>query len=270
MYRSISIVFLSLISVAGSMAQLDHFVVEAQGGGPISSQTAGVPLFIEVLAQDSMNNIDTAFLGKVRITSPGTMLNSTITSPFVKGVLNSFGVTFSNTGTFTITATNTAGAQTGTSNTFLIGPSGAISISVETTQNGTGIIVPTQNVVSGTSIPMYAVTRDSFGNFVENIAADSWTLQNKTGGVINANLVPSSDKKSAVFTGSLIGNGNVLATAATLSPSGSGTLTVTPGPASALTFIQQPANAQAGSIIGPAIKVQKLPIRPVIPFILQV
>lgn len=256
MYRPIYILFLSLISVAGSMAQLDHFVVEASGGGQIPTQTAGVPLFIEVLAQDSMNNIDTAFQGKVRVISIGMTPNSILTPAFVKGVLNSFGVTFFNSGTFTVTATNSAGTQTGTSNSFAVGPNSATTVNVETSPDGNGGIVPAQNVVSGNSISMYAVARDSFGNFFSNIVADSWSLQNKTGGVVNGNLVPSNDKKSAIFTGSLIGSGNVFATATTLSSSESGTLTVIPGAASALTFIQQPSNTQAGSIIGPAIKVQ--------------
>ncbi len=256
MYRPITILLLSLISIAGSMAQLDHFVVEAPGGGPISSQTAGVPLFIEVLAQDSMNNIDTAFQGKVRVASIGMTPNSILTPAFVKGVLNSFGVTFFNSGTFTVSATNSAGTQTGTSNSFSVGPNSATSVNVETAPDGNGGIVPPQNVVSGNSISMYAVTRDSFGNFIGNIAADSWSLQNKTGGVANSNLVSSGDKKSAVFTGALIGSGFVAVNAATLPSTGSGTLTVIPGPASALTFIQQPSNVQAGSIISPAMKVE--------------
>jgi|GEM_PF-3150577 len=256
MYRPIYILLLSLISVAGSMAQLDHFVVDAQGGGPISSQTAGVPLFIEVLAQDSTNNIDTAFQGKVKISSPGTMLNTILTPVFVKGILNSFSITFSNTGTFTATATNSAGTQTGTSNSFSVVPNSATVVDVETAPDGNGGIVPAQTVVSGNSVSMYAVTRDSFGNFIGNIAADSWSLQNKTGGVANSNLVSSGGRKSAVFTGALIESGSVSVNAATLPSTGSGTLTVTPGPASALTFIQQPSNTQAGSIISPSIKVE--------------
>src|SRR5271169_1526292 len=238
MYRPIIILFLGLISISGGMAQLNHFVVEIQGGGPIPSQTAGVPLFIEVLAQDSTNNIDTAFQGKVRVTSVGMTPNSILTPAFVKGVLNSFSVTFFNAGTFTLTATSTTGTQAGTSNSFSVGPTTAITVNVETAPDGTGGIVPAQNVVSGNSVSMYAVTRDSFGNFIGNIAADSWLLQNKTGGVVNGNLISSGDRKNAVFTGSLIGSGSVSANVATLSSSGSGTLTVIPGLASALTFIQ--------------------------------
>src|ERR1700690_814544 len=115
MCRTILILVLGIVFAASSTAQLYHFAVQAQGGGPISSQTAGVPLFIQILAQDSLNNTDTAFQGKVRITSTGTILHNFITPPFVSGFLNSFSITFSNTGTFVVTATNTAGAQTGTS-----------------------------------------------------------------------------------------------------------------------------------------------------------
>ena len=254
MCRTILILLLGMISAAGSIAQLDHFTIESQGGGTISSQTAGITFFIEVLAQDTMNNTDTSFQGNVRITSEGILLNSKTTPSFVNGVLNSFSVTFSNTGTFTLTVTNTAGTQTGISNSFTVDPNTMTTISVETASDGTGTIVPAQNVVSGNSITMYLVARDSSANFIGVIAANSWSMQNKTGGVVSSNLVPSTDKRSATFTGSLIGSGNVFATISDLTAV-SGMLTVISGTASKLTFIQQPSGTRAGSIITPAIKV---------------
>ena len=46
MCRAIITVLLGMISAAGSIAQLDHFTIESQGGRTISSQTAGITFFI--------------------------------------------------------------------------------------------------------------------------------------------------------------------------------------------------------------------------------
>src|SRR5207244_4178284 len=125
-------------------------------GGPISSGTAGAPLFIEVIAQDSVNNTVTSFTGSVTISSTGSLSAGGGTAgPFVKGVLSSSSVTFSNTGTFTITATNTDGIETGTSESFDIVPGAAAAVRVETAADGSGTVVPAQSVPAGSSITVY-------------------------------------------------------------------------------------------------------------------
>src|SRR5208283_3397329 len=116
------------------------------------------------------------------------------------GILSSLPVTIGNTGTFTITATRTSGAETGTSNGFSVIPGTPTSVRIETAANGTGSIVPTQSITAGNSITVYAIVRDSLGNFISNAAADSWTLQNISGGIVAGDLVPSGDNKNAVFT----------------------------------------------------------------------
>ena len=50
-----------------------------------------------------------------------------------------------------------------------------------------------QNAYSGSSITVFAITRDGSGNFVANVAADAWTLINKTGGVVNGDLVVAGE-----------------------------------------------------------------------------
>jgi len=101
---------------------LDHFLVEAFGGGSIGTQTAGTPFSIRITAQDINNGTWTAFTGTVDITSTGTLsAGGGTTGAFVNGVLASHSVTISNTGSFTITATRTSGGtQTGTSNAFTV------------------------------------------------------------------------------------------------------------------------------------------------------
>ena len=225
-----SCLIFGILSVTG-LAQVNRFSVQASGGGTIAAQSAGIPLFIQITALDSLNAIVTSFGGTVEITSTGTLVaGGGTTRTFVNGVLNPDTVTFSNTGTFSITATRTAGTETGTSNLFTVNPGAATTVRVETLPSGTGGIVPLQNVVAGNQLQVYAVTRDTFNNFIANVAADSWALQSVTGGVLAGDLVPALDRKSAIFTGHKIGTAVIGAASGVLPMTTSGTLTVTPGP----------------------------------------
>ncbi len=99
---------------------LDHFLVEAAGGGPIGNQLAGTPFNVRVTAQDAFNNTVTSFTGTVGFTSTpsGGISGGATSGAFTAGVLSSHGITFGTPGSFTLTATNSAGAQSGTSNSF--------------------------------------------------------------------------------------------------------------------------------------------------------
>jgi hypothetical protein len=118
--------FLALVAVVAlaathGAAQLNHFAVEAQGGGPIGDGIAGTPFFIQVVAQDSVDGTVSSFTGTVEISSNGTLLSGGGTSAgFIGGILSSHSVNFASGGSFTITATNSAGAESGASNTFSI------------------------------------------------------------------------------------------------------------------------------------------------------
>jgi len=84
----------------------------------------------------------------------------------------------------------------------------ATKVRVETAADGSGTIVPLLGVASGSSITVYAITRDASDNFVANGAATAWSLQNATGGVAAGDLMARGDSKSAVFTGHANGNGS--------------------------------------------------------------
>src|SRR3989304_3776439 len=82
--------------------------------GAIGTQTAGTPFNIKITARDASNNTVTGFTGTVDITSTGTLsAGGGTTLSFTNGVLASHSVTISNTGSFTLPATKTAGAGTG-------------------------------------------------------------------------------------------------------------------------------------------------------------
>ncbi len=127
------------------------------------------------------------------------------------------------TGTARITAT--AGALSGNSGTLTVIAGPAATMNVETAANGSGAVLAAQTVVSNSSVTGFGIWRDISNNFVANVAS-TWSLTSVTGGVVNGDLVPSADTKSAVFTGHAVGTAKMTATAATLTGS-SGTLTVT-------------------------------------------
>ncbi|HEU0012322.1 MAG TPA: dockerin type I domain-containing protein [Longimicrobium sp.] len=142
---------------------VDHFVVEAAGGGAIGAQTAGVPFGIRVTAEDEFDNT-AEFTGTAEITSTGAVTAGDGTSPaFTAGVLDGHSITISNTGSFTITAATTGG-ETGTSAAFTVGAAAADSMAVSA---GDG-----QSATAGSAVataPAVLVT-DGFGNPVSGVA----------------------------------------------------------------------------------------------------
>src|SRR5207302_3354004 len=75
-----------------------------------SPQTAGTAFNITITAQDVGNNTVTGYSGngfKVKLTSTGALFGAPVTTPaFTNGVLTNQSVTITNTGNFTITATD--------------------------------------------------------------------------------------------------------------------------------------------------------------------
>ncbi|OGQ94083.1 MAG: hypothetical protein A2521_05440 [Deltaproteobacteria bacterium RIFOXYD12_FULL_57_12] len=120
----------------------DHFLVEASAGGTIPAQTSGLPFSIKITAQTVANLTDTGFTGTVNITASGALAaGGGTTAAFVNGVLASHSITIVNLGSYSITATNSAGAQTGTSNAFLVVAGAAAKLQ---------ILVPGETAASGT------------------------------------------------------------------------------------------------------------------------
>ncbi len=131
-------------------------------------------------------------------------------------------------GTGRIQATLTGHTPT-TSGTITVALGTPARVRVETKLDGTGTIVPAQNVMASRSITVYAISRDSSDNFLSNIAASNWSMQNTTGGVANSNLTASPDSKSAIFTGGILGSGHIRAQAPSQTSVPSDVITVTLG-----------------------------------------
>ena len=136
-----------------------------------------------------------------------------------------------------------------------VGVGTATKVRVETSANGSGNVVGAQTVASGSTVTGYAITRDASDNFVANVRA-TWLLINKTGGVSDTDLIAAPDGKSATFTGHVIGTAKMRADTVSLTPTPSGTLSVSAGAASKLAIVQQPTDAIVGDTIVPAITIQ--------------
>lgn len=134
------------------------------------------------------------------------------------------------TGNITHSGASIVGVDGSTSFGTLATIAGApTQVKIENSATG-GTEINTATVSSGTTLTAYSNTRDQFGNFAANAAA-TWSLAGSTEGVVNGNLVPADDNKSAVFTGNLVGTTVIQAVSGFTDTTG--VVTVVPGPISA-------------------------------------
>ncbi|HEU4996224.1 MAG TPA: invasin domain 3-containing protein [Gemmatimonadaceae bacterium] len=208
--------------VAGA---LNHFLVEAAGGGAIQQQTAGSSFNIRVVAQDVSDNVVTSFSGganTVDISSPNSATFSSgngTTPAFTNGVLASRSVTITNGGTFSLSATKTAGAETGTSNLFTV---------LLATQY---IVTAAPTVQSGNTIIVSAQLADAGGTPVATSGKTiSWSKTGPGGTFATpTSLTDANGVAQIAFTGTVAGVHTVIATDNTSLTGTSGAITVTPG-----------------------------------------
>ena len=145
--------------------------------------------------------------------------------------------------TFTDTGDSLSALNDTTSITVNAGA--ATQTRVETAADGSGSVVGAQNVTAGSSITVYAITRDAYGNFVANLSA-TWSLQNISGGVVSSDLTPTTGT-SSTFTGHLVGSANIQVVAGGFTGQ-SGVQTVIAGSATQ-TRVETAANG-SGSVVG--------------------
>lgn len=153
------------------------FLVEVFGGGAIGTQIAGTSFNIRITARTPAGVTDTAFTGTTTITSTGNLsVGSGVTANFVNGVLASHTVRISNTGTFTITATET-GTNSGVSNSFLVVPKLQILVPGEIANPGspTGKLGTPLTQTQGVAFSVTVNAVDEFWNLVAT-ATDTVTI----------------------------------------------------------------------------------------------
>ncbi len=233
----------------------DNFLVEAAGGGNIGTQVAGTPFNIQMTGRDFLGNTATSFTGTVDITSSGNLsAGGGTTASFTSGVLSSHSVTISNTGSFTITATETSSTPSGLSNAFTVdaGAPTQLAYSVEPLGASAGVaIVPAIKVQ----------VKDSLGNLVAT-ATDSITLainNNPAAGTLSGTVTVAAVSGVATFGDISIdntGSGYTLdATATGLTTATSASFDIVGSPTQ-LGFSVEPSTQSGNLAFVPAIRVQ--------------
>jgi hypothetical protein len=253
-------------TVNALFTSIDHFDVTTS----VASTNAGQNFIVTVQAKDSGNNpitnnsVDGAMVivgssGAVLFAGSGSSVDDDETEEdgaFSEALMNgAFTLNATDNRAETITITATYGVATGSRSNFVVTPGGATQVRVETAADGTGIVVPQQVIPQGNTVTVFAIRRDAGGNFIDNVAADSWSLAKIADGVASGDLVAASNRKSAVFTANNPGTATIHAIASSLTITDSGLLTV-PSSAPAIRILVETA-ADGTGIVVPAQMVIK-------------
>ena len=194
--------------VALTPSSVDHFVIEAVGGGTLPAETQKSPFNIQIRAVDASGATVTSYGGKVTISSTGTLsAGSGTTGTFVNGILSPWSLACSNFGSFTITATDyTIPSITG---------SGAVTVSPIldhfTVEAAAGGSIPNQT--TGAPFSILITARDSANG----------TLSGFTGtvNITSTGTLSAGGGTTPPFTG------GVLTRSVTIDNAGSWTITAT-------------------------------------------
>ena len=157
----------------------------------------------------------------------GTLTGNTATILAGQSSVTLNTVNYTKAETITLSASRTSGdslAPSAASSTIIVSAAAASQLVVETAADGSGVPVPDQVVYLPNSLTVYAISRDTFGNFVANEPA-TWSLANITGDVVSGDLVDNTGG-SATFTGNGLGTANIRATFGSFADADSGLITV--------------------------------------------
>ena len=277
----------NIISGTPTTAGLVSFTVQVTDSAGTTSPGANLTIVINAAPfqlvfgqQPSSTTIGTAFSSNVTVrvldssgalvTASSALITLSITGnpPIVtlsgmqtvnavNGIATFNNLSINQAGTYSLTATS--GSFTVTSNSFSISTPGTTNqLSLETAAGGTGSVITAQSLTAGAggTVLAYAIERNASGGFVANVAG-TWSLSNITGGLVNIELGPAGDGKSATFTDTaphLAGSATIHIVWDGMSAD-SGTITVGPALANKLAFGVQPAMTTAGSAINPVVTV---------------
>ncbi len=193
------------------LGQLTGFKVERVPFGNISDKLAGQNFNITLVAIDGAQDTVTTFNGTASLTSSNCNIGTGAgtTPSFTNGVLSSLTVSITDLGTCSITATNSAGAEEGTSNSFTVTPGAAseltttISVSPTVIFNDgfatTTVTIQTKdsegnNLTAGGETVLLSVTSGSLGSVTDNLD-----------GTYSATLTSSIIAGTATISGTLNG-----------------------------------------------------------------
>ena len=233
---------------AGPAAQLAF--VQQPSNAP-SGATISPPVTVQL--RDAAGNPVTSPERNITLAlgaNPGAgILSGTLTHLTSGGIATFSNLSIDKVGTGYTLVASLAPLTGATSTPFNISAATATKIRVETAADGSGTVVPGQTLPSGSALTVYAIARDAADNFIGNVTASSWVLDNRTGGVLPGDLVAAGDSRSAVLTGRITGTAQIRATSGSLTPVTSGIITVIAGTAAKVRV--ETASDGTGAVVPP-------------------
>jgi autotransporter-associated beta strand protein len=218
--------FLDNVAVTAEVVSDNKFVITSVP----ASATAGSDFSVTVQAQDSVGapfNVvqDTQII--LGASGSGTISGNTATILSGTDSVTLNTVQYTKAEAITLLASRASGdviASSAPSSSININAGAASQLLVETAADGSGIPLANRTVFPPNSITVYAISRDSFDNFVANETA-TWSLANITGNIVSGDLVDNTDG-SATFTANDLGTANIRASFSGLPDADSGLITV--------------------------------------------
>ncbi len=190
---------------------LTGFTVERVPSGNISPKLAGQDFNIKITAVDGSGTAVTTFSGSVVLTSSCSMgKGQGTTANFSSGELSSLTVNVTSIGNCTLTATNSAGSESGTSNAFSVSP-GVIS-------EAASVITASPTVILNDGSSTSTITlqaKDAYGNNIttggETVVFSTnhgsvGSVTDNVNGAYTATLTSSTAEVVATVTGTINGN----------------------------------------------------------------
>ncbi|MDB5132122.1 MAG: C-terminal target protein, partial [Mucilaginibacter sp.] len=180
----------------------DHFLVEANGGGNIGIQTAGVAFTIQISARNVApgSTLFNTYTSTNVVSSASTVIGGGgPTGAFTLGALTGWNMTLTTAGTYTLTTLSTDDPTlVGTSNSFVVlpnpGPANKLAINTQ----------PSTTVLSQVTLAQQPVIyiQDQYGNTVTTDNTTTVTVSLASGtGTLNGQLTVTAVNGVATFTG---------------------------------------------------------------------
>ena len=241
------------LSLTVTASSLNTIVTERSAGSsetpdlvPSQNITAGSSLTLHAVGRDAYNNSRGTVSATWVMTRTGGVVYGDLST--LSGASTIFTAHLSGTA---IIEARVSGAIPVASGTLSVVPAAQAVLRVETQPDGSGVLVTDQNIASSQTLTVYAVTRDSNGNFT-GLRESNWTMVNNTSPNVTTanNLAPTNNSTFTVFTAKQIGSGRIRATAATggsITSVDSGLLTVVSGPATRFDVTSASTNMTAGT-----------------------
>ena len=225
--------WLDNLAVSSSSAGANQLAITAAP----ASATAGTDFAITVEAQDGSGTPLAGGVSEdteiVLTTSTGTGILSGHTATILTGT-NSVtlpAVQYTVAEEITLVASQTSGdllVPSAESSTITINAGPAAVLSLESASDGSGSVIGNTSFrinAPADILNVFAIARDSVGNFISHETGASFTLEDITGSVVAGDLVDGLNG-SATFTAQNLGTGVIRATSAGLTNGDSGLITV--------------------------------------------